>query len=146
MATNTHRQFDAIPKATPEQNAYADLLFYGCWVGLAVMLVTYCIYISGVIPPHVPLEKMPEVWASPVSVYLEKASVPVGWGWVALIREGDFLNFLGIVILAGLSVLCYIRIIPALFRRGDPLMGFIAIAEVVVLVFAASGIVGGGAH
>lgn len=132
--------------ATPEQTAYADLLFYGCWAGLAIMLVTYSLYVLGVITPHVPLETMPQVWSHPVSLYLEKAQVPTGWGWASLLGKGDFLNFLGIVLLAGLSIICYLRTIPALFRKGDKLMGAIAVAEVLVLLLAASGIVGGGAH
>lgn len=132
--------------ASPEQTAYADLLFYGCWAGLAVMLVTYSLYIFGIITPHVPLENMPQIWCNPVGTYLEKGNVPTGWGWTSLLKTGDFLNFLGIVLLAGLSIICYLKTIPALFRKGDKVMGMIAVAEVLVLLFAASGIVGGGAH
>lgn len=132
--------------ASPEQNAYADILFYGCWVGLAVMLVTYCLYVFGVITPHVPLDRMTEVWSQPVAHYLKEARVPTGWGWTSLLGRGDFLNFIGIVLLAGLSIICYLRTIPALFRKGDKAMGAIAVIEVLVLLLAASGIVGGGAH
>jgi hypothetical protein len=132
--------------ASPVQTAYADLLFYGCWIGLAVMLVTYFLYVFGVVAPHVPLEQMPQVWSQPSAMYIEKADVPLGWGWVRLLRSGDFLNFVGIVLLAGLSVVCYLRSIPALFRQGDKIMGCIAAAEVLVLLVAASGLVGGGGH
>ena len=132
--------------ATPEQTAYADLLFYGCWLGLGIMILTYSLYISGTMTPHVPLETMPQVWSDPVSTYLEKANIPTGWGWTSLLGNGDFLNFIGIVLLAGLSIICYLKTIPAFFRKGDKVMGFIAVAEVLVLLLAASGIVGGGAH
>ncbi|MDL2286558.1 hypothetical protein LJC24_03910 [Desulfococcaceae bacterium OttesenSCG-928-F15] len=132
--------------ASPEQTAYADLLFYGCWLGLVIMVVTYSLYVFGVITPHVPLEKMPEVWTQPVSHYLKEAQVPTGWGWATLLKEGDFLNFIGIVLLAGLSIVCYLRIIPSLFRKGDRAMAIIATLEVFVLVLAASGIFGSGAH
>ena len=132
--------------ATPEQTAYADLLFYGCWLGLGIMILTYSLYISGAMTPHVPLETMPQVWSDPVSTYLEKANIPTGWGWTSLLGNGDFLNFIGIVLLAGLSIICYLKTIPAFFRKGDKVMGFIAVAEVLVLLLAASGIVGGGAH
>lgn len=132
--------------ASPEQNDYADLLFYGCWVGLAIMLVTYLLYLSGIIAPHVPMDQMPQYWSQSVSHYLQTADVPTGWGWVSLLGQGDFLNFLGIVLLAGLSIICYLRLIPALFRKGDTLIGCIAIAEVIVLLVAASGIAGSGGH
>lgn len=132
--------------ASPAQTAYADILFYGCWIGLAVMFFTYLAYVSGLVAPHVPLTEMPEIWSKPVSHYLSTAHVPVGWGWLSLLRQGDFLNFLGIVLLAGLSIICYLRIIPSLYRKKDTVMAVIATAEVLVLLFAASGIVGGGAH
>ena len=132
--------------ASPEQNAYADILFYGCWLGLAIMLVTYTLYVSGIMTPHVPLEDMPQYWSQSVGHYLETAKVPTGWGWTDLLGQGDFLNFVGIVLLAGLSIICYLRSIPALFRKGDMVMGCIAAAEVVVLLVAASGIAGSGGH
>lgn len=129
-----------------EQVDYADLLFYGCWAGLAIMLLTYFVYITGIVSPHVPLAELPEYWGQPVGHYLQSAAVPTGWGWTSLLGTGDFLNFLGIVLLAGLSIICYLRIIPALFRKGDNIMGIIAVAEVIVLFLAASGLVGTGAH
>jgi len=132
--------------ASEEQTAYADLLFYGSWLGLAIMIATYSLYVSGILAPHVPLDQMPDLWNKPVTHYLEVAHVPTGWGWVSLLGTGDFINFIGIVLLAGLTIVCYLRTIPVLLRKGDKVMTYIAIAETLVLLFAASGIVGGGAH
>ena len=129
-----------------EQLKYADMLFHGCWIGLGVMLLTYFAYVSGLVSPHVPLAEIPQYWSQPVAHYLEKAQVPTGWGWVRLLNNGDFLNFIGVVILAGMSMLCYLRTIPALFRKKDTAMGVIAVLEVIVLLVAASGIVGSGGH
>ncbi len=132
--------------ASKEQTAYADILFYGCWVGLALMLITYFLYVSGMITPHIPLEDMPKYWSQPVGVYLKEGQVPTGWGWISLLSRGDFLNFLGVVLLAGLSIICYLRIIPSFLRNKDIVMFFVAALEVLVLLLAASGIVGSGAH
>ncbi|MDL2290738.1 DUF1634 domain-containing protein [Desulfovibrio sp. OttesenSCG-928-F20] len=132
--------------ASPEQTAYADVLFYGCWAGLGIMLITYMVYVLGILSPHVPLEQLPEYWSQPVAHYLEAAAAPTGWGWATLLGQGDFLNFLGIALLAGLSILCYLRTIPALFRKKDNIMACIAVAEVLVLLVAASGIFGSGGH
>lgn len=137
MKTNVH--------ASPEQNAYADILFYGCWLGLIVMVTTFLLYVSGIVSPHVPFEELSQYWGRPVSHYLEAAEVPTGWGWMSLIGQGDFLNFLGIALLAGLSMVCYLRVMPSLFRNSR-IIGIIAFAEVVVLLVAASGIVGSGGH
>jgi len=133
-------------KASPEQVAYANLLFYGCWGGLALMAVTYLLYVTGLITPHVPLEKVPLLWSEPVGTYLELGQVPVGWGWAVLIGKGDFLNFLGIVLLAGMTIVCYIPLIPVYMKRKEFIFAGLALAEIIVLLVAASGIVGGGAH
>ena len=133
-------------KASPEQVTYANMLFYGCWGGLALMLVTYLVYVTGILTPHVPLEKIPQLWSQPVGVYLKEGNVPHGWGWLVLIGKGDFLNFVGIVLLAGMTILCYIPLIPAYLKRGEKIFAALALAEILVLLVAASGIVGGGAH
>ena len=133
-------------RASQEQITYANMLFYGCWGGLALMALTYLLYVTGLVTPHVPLEKVPLLWSQPVGTYLELGKVPHGWGWAVLIAKGDFLNFLGIVLLAGMTILCYIPLIPAFLKRGEKGFALMALAEILVLLFAASGIVGGGAH
>lgn len=131
--------------ASEAQVAYSDILFYGCWLGLAIMAITYSLYVFGIVAPHIPLEKLPEIWGQPVGHYLRVGQVPVGWGWVALLNTGDFINFIGMVLLAGLSIVCYLRIIPMLFRENKT-TAVIAVLEILVLLVAASGIVGSGGH
>ena len=141
-----NKHLDMSPAPSKEQMAYADLLFYGCWAGLVVMLITYAAYVSGILPPHVPLERMPEYWSESVSAYLAKAQVPTGWGWLALLGQGDFVNFVGVVLLAGLSIVCYVRLLPGLLAKKDMIYFALALIQVLVLSFAASGIIGAGAH
>ncbi len=133
-------------RASAEQITYANLLFYGCWGGLALMVVTYLLYITGIMPPHVPLEQIPQLWSQPVGTYLTVGNVPQGWGWTVLIGKGDFLNFLGIVLLAGMTIVCYIPLIPVYLKRKEHIFAALAVAEILVLLVAASGLVGGGAH
>jgi len=133
-------------RAAQEQVHYANMLFYGCWGGLAVMVLTYLVYITGILTPHVPLNQVPLLWTKPAHTYLETANIPVGWGWLALVGQGDFLNFVGIVLLAGMTIICYIPLIPAYLKRGEKTFAIIALAEILVLLVAASGVVGGGGH
>lgn len=136
-------KYDKTPK---EQILYANMLFYGCWGGLALMAVTYLIYVFGVMDPHVSMNTVTEVWSKPVHDYLTVGQVPVGWGWATLLNKGDFLNFLGIALLAGMTLVCYVPLVGAYLKKKDTLFALIAVAEILVLAFAASGIVGGGAH
>jgi hypothetical protein len=133
-------------KASPAQITYANMLFYGSWGGLAIMVITYLLYVSGLVAPHVPLKEIPLLWSQPVHTYLEVGQVPHGWGWLVLIGKGDFLNFVGIVLLAAMTLICYIPLIPSLLKRGEKVMAFMALAEIIVLALAASGLVSGGGH
>lgn len=132
--------------APAEQITYANILFYGCWGGLAIMAITYLIYISGLLSPHVSMDLVTKYWSLPVQNYLTENSVPTGWGWATLLGKGDFLNFLGIALLAGLTIVCYLPIIFAYLKKNDRAYTIIALLEVIVLCVAASGIVGTGGH
>lgn len=137
---------DYSTKASPEQMRYANMLFYGCWSSLALMVITYMLYVLGIVEPHIPLDKVPQLWSLPVGEYLAQGNVPTGWGWATLVAEGDFMNFIGIALLAGMTILCYIPLLPAFLSSKKMAMFWIALAEIIVLLVAASGIFGAGAH
>jgi hypothetical protein len=80
-------------KAPPEQIKYADLLYYGAWIGIFLMAITYLIYVTGIFKPLIPLHEIPNYWGMPVHEYLRLTGAPTGWGWAALLHRGDYLNF-----------------------------------------------------
>ena len=160
-------------KATAEQVAYAKLLDLGMKAGLLTLVITFAIYLTGIMPPHTPVNDLPKYWKMPVKQYLletkidrhadEYAQIPAqppelrkkyihdtnvhpGWSWLHRINKGDFLNFIPIVFLASITVLCYIRIIPIFLAKKDMVYSLLAITEVVVLTLAASGYLGSGGH
>lgn len=175
---------DSRLKATEEQLAYARLLDKGMKIGLLILIITFVIYLTAVIKPHIPRYEISNYWGMKVSDYLYVASqkdggkvdeaialinecktaasqgvVPeeckaiaeeghklAGWAWLKMLSKGDYLNFIGIAFLAGVTILCYMRIIPILFRKKDTVYGILAIIEVLVLVLAASGILKTGGH
>jgi hypothetical protein len=63
-----------------------------------------------------------------------------------MLGKGDFLNFTGIAFLALVTLVCYVRIVPILFRKKDTIYGVIAIVEVLILALAASGVLKSGGH
>ena len=129
-----------------EQINYANLLFWGAWLGILCMFLTYLVYVLGILSPYIPIEKVPGLWSLSVTEYVKEYNVPIGWGWFGLIGYGDFLNFLGIALLAGMTVICYLPLIPTYLRRKDMAMAAIVIAEIIVLSTAASGILGSAGH
>ncbi len=132
--------------ASEEQIAYANVLNIGMWFGLFLLIITFIVYISGVIPSFVPISDLPKYWSMRVHDYNLALHAPTGWGWATLVGNGDYLNFVGIAILSGLTILCYLVILPILIRKKDTPYIVIAIIEVLVLSLAASGLLKAGGH
>ena len=128
----------------PEQVVYARLLDWGSHLGLLVLVATFAAYSLGLLTPHVPLERLPELWSHPVGQYLQETRTPIGWGWLALVNRGDVAGLVGIAILAGCSLVCLLALVPLYLRRGDKAFVALCLAEVAVVLLAASGWIGGG--
>ena len=133
-------------KASEEQIAYANVLNIGMWFGLGVLIITFFVYLSGVLPSYVPINDLPKYWTMRVHDFNVALNAPTGWGWTSLVGKGDYLNFIGIAILSGLTILCYLVILPILARKKDRAYVVIAIVEVLVLSLAASGLLKVGGH
>ena len=133
-------------KPMPEQITYANLLFVGAWAGILLMLITYFIYITGILSPHVDVTVITQNWNKGVDEFLEITRSPHGWGWLGLLNKGDFINFLGIVLIAVLTIICYLFLVVGYKKRKDWVYFFICVFEIAVLTFAASGILKTGGH
>lgn len=142
MADNIQQSLDA----SPEQLVYAGILEKGMYMGLAILLVTYALYVFGFISPYIPLEKVPDYWSMEVNDYLHEAQIEAGWAWLGMVQYGDFLNFAGIAILALVTIICFISVVPILLKSGDKVYATLAIVEAIILSIAASGILGTGGH
>ena len=135
-----------------EQLVYATVLEIGMYIGLLLLFVTFALYVSGAVAPAVPLEQVSNYWSHGVHGYLEAVNgdflhmeePPTGWMWVTMLNRGDFLNFVGIAILAGVTIFCYLAIVPTLRRKKDNAYLVMALLEVLVLALAASGILAVG--
>ncbi len=134
----------AATEQPPEQLLYARLLDWGTRVGLVVLLLSFAAYVTGLMQAHVPPQQLPELWVHPVGRFLELTGSPTGWGWMALLHKGDIAGLLGIAILSGSSVLCLLALVPLYRARRDTAFVLICLAEVAVVVLAASGLLTGG--
>jgi hypothetical protein len=139
-------------EADEDQLIYASLLAKGMYLGLGILLVTFLIYMTGMVEPAIPIDALPRLWTLSAHEYLEavnheflhRPDVVDGWGWVALLGMSDYLNFVGIALLSAITILCYVRILPNLYRKKDYIYAGIAALEVIVLTLAASGLVAVG--
>ncbi len=128
----------------PEQQLYARWLGWGTRIGLAVLVVSFALYVSGLLPSAVPPERLPQLWGLPVAQYLQQSGAATGWGWVPQIGRGDVTALLGIVMLASCSVPALLALLPGALQRSDRLFAALCLAEVLVIVLAATGWLAGG--
>jgi len=133
-------------KATGEQIVYANILNIGMMLGLAIIVVTFIVYMSGILSSFIPPQEIPKYWTMSSKNFIHSLGAPTGWDWLAMVDKGDYLNFIGIAFLAGLTILCYLVILPILMKKKDTPYVVIAIIEVAVLTLAASGILKAGGH
>ncbi len=133
--------------ASPAQVRYANLLGLISNIGLGLLILTFCMYVFGfsIADPHVPVHELVNTWGLSSAEFNKLHNVPIGWGWLGLLTTGDFSNFIGIAVLAGVTIVCYAQLCLDSFRSNEKLMAAIAFIEIIVLIAAASGVVG-GAH
>lgn len=129
---------------SPEQARFARIVEVGTEVSLTVLLVAFALYLSGVAEPHIPISELPRYWGMHADEFLVQARVPAGWGWLRLVRFGDFMNFIGIAMLVGLPLVAYLAVLPLYVRKGDRAYALITLAAAAVLLVAASGVNVGG--
>ena len=133
-------------RARPEQIAYANILEKGMLLGLVLIVITYCLYVFGIVKPYVPMESVTACWNMNVHDYLHQCRIDAGWAWLSLVGHGDFLNFVGIALLAGVTMICFLRMVPVLWQQNDRVYAVLALCEAIILGVAASGILGAGGH
>jgi hypothetical protein len=122
-----------------ERRGYARLLDLGTRAGFVVLIATFLVYATGALPAAVPLAELPRYWGLPVAEYVAATGAPTGWAWLARLREADALNFVGVALLALVTIACYAAVLPLFLRRGERALAAIAALEIVVLVIAAGG-------
>lgn len=133
-----------ILEASPEQILYAKILEIGMYIGLLILFITFGLYAFGIVDPYIPLDKISHYWSYSVNDYLEHANIQAGWAWLGMLKYGDFINFIGVAILAGVTIFCYAAIVPTLLRNNDKVYAVLAVLEVLILSAAASGILAVG--
>jgi hypothetical protein len=127
-----------------DQARYARLLALGTNTGLALLVVLFGIYVLGVVEPHVPHERLPDLWQLPADRFLEQVGIAPGWGWTAFIHRADILTLVGIATLAFSSVPCLLAVMPLYWASGERMLFAICAVELGVIALAASGLIGGG--
>jgi hypothetical protein len=132
------------PQVSPEQLRYARLLDAGMRFGLGLLVLGFLLYVMDIVPARVALESLPRLWTLSATDYLRATATPDGWGWMALLHYGDMLPLLGVVALCGISMVCFVGLLPLYAAYRDWPYFAIALIEIGVLALAASGVLTAG--
>ena len=141
---NQAERAEAASHIDAAQLRYARLLEWGMRAGLALLLLSFAGYVSGVLAPQVAPQDLPELWNLPLPRYLELTGTATGWSWLANLQHGDVLGLAGIAVLAGCSVVALLSLLPLYRQRRDRAYMALCMAQVAVLLLAASGLLGAG--
>ena len=128
------------PDELAAQVRYARWLAWGTRVGLALLAASFALYLVGIIPPHVPIERVPELWRMSSSELMAQTGQRPGWGWAALLPRGDMLVLAAIAVLSTCSALCIAAVVPIFKARGERAFVAICVLTILVLLMAASGL------
>ena len=124
-----------------QRELYARWLDIATKAGFVVSLLAFLVYVAGVVPAYVPLDELPRYWSLPVHQFVQATGAPSGWAWFGELGYGDGLNLAAIALLGLVTPVCYARLLAALIAERDWLQAGLALAQVVVLIAAASGAV-----
>lgn len=129
-----------------EHIVYSKVLSIGIKIAFFILVISFIIYISGILHPSVPINAIPRYWNMSASDFCNMLHPPKGWMWLSQVGKGDCLNFIGITILTTLTILCHILVLPLLIKKKDIPYIIITILQILVLLLAASGVIIGKAH
>lgn len=124
--------------ASQEELRYAMVLRIVTEFGLALLVLSFVIYISGILPALIPVDQLPRYWSLPAREFVAATHTPTGWAWLRLVGHGDILSLAAIAYLAGVSGLGLLAVLPQLVRRNDWVHVAIVLLQIAVMVIAAS--------
>ncbi len=133
------------PSNTPPSAAPAEQVFYARWlaggvrVGMTVVVLAFVGYLVGWLPSDVPPAELSRWWGLPLSGYLQRTGSPSGWGWLSQLGHGDAAALFGVAVLASAAVPALLALVLRAWSVRDRVLALLAVAQVVVIVLAASG-------
>ena len=138
-ATTTAATAHEAPQyASAEQLRYAAVLSIGVQAGFVMLVVSFVLYVSGVLAPLIPVAELPKYWGLSAAEFAKATGSPTGWHWITQLDKGDILNLLGVVVLASISAVSTLALLPFFGRRHDRLHLVISILLVAVIAVSAA--------
>lgn len=111
---------------------------WGTFVALALMLGAFAVYVSGALPPYVPLRQLPTLLAVDAETFVRAHDVPTGWGWVMHLDHGDMLALGGLLAVVAVVGAAYLALLPLLARQRDWIYLVLVAVQLALFALAAA--------
>ncbi|GAB1484846.1 hypothetical protein MASR2M78_36640 [Treponema sp.] len=113
---------------------FASVLSLGSKIGLIGVLLSFAMYVFGIIPARISIEKVGELWSLPLSDFIANSGIETGpWAWLGTAVYSDTLAVLTLAFLSILITLAYIWIIPSFVKEKRPAYVVMILAEITIV-------------
>lgn len=127
------------------QLAYAGILGKATTLGIALIVAGYAIYVFQLMPLSVPIDQVAGNWHLRAAEFHHTVpGAPSGWSCFSQAGKGDMLSYITLIYLGIVTMLCLFVAGIAFFREKNGVYTAISFVQLLVLIFAAAGIVSGG--
>lgn len=122
---------------------YGRVLHYLVLAGFIFLGVTFAVYAFAVFPSYMDAHRVPEVWHLPADEAVGEIERPPFWAWLSNLDRGDLLSLGSLAVLAATTPGAFLFLLALFLKRREYAYAAMVAAEVLILVFAASGVMGG---
>lgn len=126
------------------QLVYAAVLHWVSTIGIVFVIAGFAAYVFGLLPATYPIEEIAGSWHLGSAELNHLYPQPTGWSWVSDILWGDVLSFSSIVYLSAATIVCLVAVAGVFISEKNGIYTGIAILQILVLLVAASGLIGSG--
>ncbi len=127
-----------------EQALYARWLARGTKLSLVAMVLGYVVYVMGWLPAAMSPDDVARRWGLSAAEFVASTGARAGWAWLGRLPDAQALALAGVALLAACSLPALVGLVQAFRARGDKRCAMLAVAQIAVIVLAASGVVAGG--
>lgn len=127
-------------ETTIDGAVYARALKIGVWLSLALVAITFLLYVFDVVPGQVPVDQLPKYWSLSASEFQHQTGTQPGLSNPGLQSDGDVLCLIAIAVLSTVSLLSLGAVLMRYVARRDLTYAVIAALNIAILVLAACGV------
>jgi Fe2+ transport system protein B len=125
------------------ETKYGRILHYLVLAGFLFLGATFLIYAFALLPSYMDAHRVPQVWHLPADEAVAETARPQFRAWVTNLNRADLLSLGSLAVLSAVTPVGFLFLLVLFLRRRDFAYAAMVAAEIVVLILAATGIVGG---